>query len=86
MKITVSYFKRFGKWYTDKEIKIPEPKIDWFRDKTDSELVLSRFYFRDWFYDEAQHDEFYGFVNIPKGSLEENMLGFPMMIPPKVIL
>lgn len=83
MKILVSYFKKSGKWYMDEEIKIPETKVDWFRDEDDSERDLSRFYFRNWFYDEAQHDEFIGFVNIPKDSLEEIMFGFPMAILPK---
>lgn len=81
MKVTVDYFKKSSKWYMDEVIEVPDSMVQEFN-KTDDQSEFS-YYFRNWFYERAQHDEFYGFVNMPEGSLIEEMLGFPMMVLPR---
>lgn len=81
MKVTVDYFKKSSKWYMEEVIEVPDSMVQEFNE-TDDPHEFS-YYFRNWFYERAQHDHFYGFVNMPEDSLIEEMLGFPMMVLPR---
>lgn len=81
MKITIDYFKKSGKWYMEEDIFVPEEMYSGGRN-TGFNPTFS-YNFRNWLHEEAQQDEFIGVVRIPENSIEELMLGYPMMIMPK---
>lgn len=81
MKITIDYFKQSGKWYMEEEIVVPK---EMYLDGRNTGFNPNFSYnFRNWLYEEAQREEFIGVVRIPDNSIEELMLGYPMMIKPK---
>lgn len=81
MKITIDYFKQSGEWYMEEEIFVPEEM--YLGGRNSGFNAVFSYNFRIWLYEEAQRDEFIGVVRMPENSIEELMLGYPMMIIPK---
>lgn len=74
MKITISFFKKSGKWYTDETLAIPVRFYDRISDK--------KFYdVRVWvernIKENNMNDEFIAVCT------DEDVIGYPMMIHPK---
>lgn len=72
----------------DEEFEIPSHFINSFNEVKNEPSLLGNFTFdfRDWFKNEIQHSEFIGvvLVDYEKDPLVANLLGFPMMVYPKV--